>query len=134
MKTSNFANNQIHQLKGISISRFPDKRNGYIPEFTPLIPSEQLLKAYKAGLPWAEYATVYQMQLDCLKPEKVLDRLQEISAALGASEPILLCWESAKTLDSQPCHRRLVAKWFQASLGIEVPEWTKTEPQGSLFS
>jgi len=130
MKTSNFANNRIHDLKGISISRYPDFRNGgYIgAEFPPLMPSEKLLKEYKEGMAWETYAQIYGLQLNCLNPAATYERLCEIAASMGASEPILLCFESAKTLDSQPCHRRLVAKWIEESLGVQVPEWVKSQP------
>jgi hypothetical protein len=136
MKTSNFANNRIHDLKGISISRFPDKQHGGYGgvEFPPLMPSEKLLKMYKEGLSWQAYASDYKLQLECLDAEKTWDRLYEIAKSIGVHEPVLLCWESAKTLDTNPCHRRIVAEWFERRLGCIVPEWTKTEPQGSLFS
>jgi uncharacterized protein YeaO (DUF488 family) len=125
MKTSNFAHWQRQKFPGaISISRFPAYRSGWNgPEFPPLMPSAQLLKAYKDGdIDWAEYRWCYQQQLDCLNPQKVLISLK--LTALGF-EPILLCYESAKTLDTQPCHRRLVAEWLERELDIDVPEWSK---------
>lgn len=126
MKTSNFANDQRHQLRGISISRYPATRTGFKgPEFPPLMPSAQLLSAYKEGLPWEGYKLVYNLQLSCLNAEKVWQRLEDTAEAIGAAEPILLCYESAKTLDTQPCHRHLVAAWFERELGVVVPEWTK---------
>ena len=135
MKTSNFANNQRHKLKGISISRYPATRQSFSgPEFPPLMPSEQLLSAYKNGkISWSKYRLEYDLQLNCLSPEWTWDRLNKTAQEIGASEPILLCHESAKTLDSAPCHRRLVAKWFERSLEIpagSIPEWSKNlEPQ-----
>lgn len=133
MKTSNFANNARYDLRGISISRYPDKRSGFTgPEFTPFMPSERLLKAYKEGLPWPGYAAVFQQQLDCLNPQKTWERLMRMAEAIGADEPILLCYESAKTLDTNPCHRRLVAQWFKETIGEDVPEWSK-DLQGSLL-
>ena len=127
MKTSNFANNQRYDLKGISISRWPATRQGFKgPEFPPLFPSAQLLKNYKNGMSWMEYKFHYQQQLDCLDPMKMYQRLEVIAASIGASEPILLCYESAKTLDENPCHRRLVAEWFEKSLDdVVVPEWSQ---------
>ena len=126
MKTSNFANNRIYGLKGISISRFPDKRSGFTgPEFTPLMPSEGLLKSYKAGMSWESYQAVYKLQLECLNPELTYRYLCRISQTIGAKELILLCYESAKTLETVPCHRRLVAEWFEEELGLTVPEWVK---------
>lgn len=130
MKTSNFANNKRYSLNGISISRYPDKRSGFNgPEFPPLFPSEQLLKEYKNGvIVWDEYTLIYNAQLECLNAEKVWRTLGAI-ATLSAGEkvePILLCYESAKTLSEKPCHRRLVADWFERELGVVVPEWNKS--------
>lgn len=128
MKTSNFANNRHHDLCGISISRYPDKRSGFTgPEFPPLFPSAGLLKDYKDGrIDWDQYQKLYQRQLGCLDCEKVYSQLCEIAADMGADEPILLCYESAKKLDKEPCHRRLVAAWFERELKVQVPEWSKS--------
>lgn len=129
MMTSNFANNQRFGLKGISISRWPDRRSGFDgPEFTPLMPRSQLLNWYKStsqdAAAWEEYASCYNAQLDCLKAEQVVFEIEVLCGAYDA-EPVLLCYESAKTLDTQPCHRRLVASWFEKELGMVVPEWRK---------
>jgi hypothetical protein len=43
---------------------------------------------------------------------------RELYEALG-EEAVLLCWEKP----GEGCHRRLVAEWFEASLGVVVPEW-----------
>lgn len=128
LKTSNFANNRIYNLQGISISRFPDKRSGFSgPEFPPLMPNEKLLKEYKEGLEWDDYKLIYRLQLECLDPQKTYKRLIEISKACGGGETaIILCYESAKTLNDVPCHRRLVAQWFEHNLNVSVPEWKKS--------
>lgn len=131
MKTSNFANHSRQKFPGaISISRYPDKRNGFTgPEFPPLMPSEQLLRAYKdETINWEDYSKEYHKQLDCLDPQKTWERLHILVNSVSPvyAEPILLCYESAKTLNTNPCHRRLVAKWFEDSFGdCQVPEWTK---------
>lgn len=135
MKTSNFANWQRQKFPGaISISRYPATRQGWNgPEFPPLMPSTQLLQAYKDGsIDWDEYRRQYQIfTLSPLDPRKTWDILQIIAARSapdtpGPVEPVLLCYESAKTLSSQPCHRRLVAEWFeQAFGGFVIPEWSK---------
>jgi hypothetical protein len=123
MKTSNFANNARYKLNGISISRYPDRRSGFKgPEFTPLMPSAQLLAWYKESGDWEVYSAHYNDQLRLLDAQKVYNYLGALSLV---PEPILLCYESAKTLDAQPCHRCLVASWFERELGIVVPEWVK---------
>lgn len=137
MQTSNFANNNLYfgkgnsiELVGISISRYPRNFNG--PEFTPLMPCAQLLKGYKEDrIDWTEYTRQYQTQLQCLDASRVHRQLVVIAKEacgdemFGTHEPVLLCHESALTLKNKPCHRRLVADWFEAELGIVVPEWRK---------
>ena len=128
MKTSNFANNKLYHLNGISISRHPDRRSGFAgPEFPPLMPSAQLLAWYKGttqdAAAWEKYAEAYNAQLACLSPQATWDRLHAIREDIF--EPVLICYKSAKTLATQPCHRRLVADWFERELGVVVPEWVK---------
>lgn len=141
MKTSNFANNQRYNLKGISISRYPATRQGFNgPEFPPLFPNAFLLKGYKQGrITWPEYCEIYRTQLLCLNPSEVWHQLHQHAQAFYGDgirpvEPVLLCYESAKTLDTQPCHRRLVAEWFKETLGVEVLEWEKNESTVSTAS
>jgi hypothetical protein len=88
------------------------------------MPDSILLKHYKDGdLSWAEYKTIYQKQLDCLDAKKVYEWiLAETFIRDAPCEPILLCYESSKTLVSKPCHRRLAAAWFERELGLDVPE------------
>jgi hypothetical protein len=52
--------------------------------------------------------------------EEILATLnaQEIYESLG-DNAVLLCWESPNIY----CHRRRVAEWLEASLGIVVPEF-----------
>jgi hypothetical protein len=123
MKTSNFANNRLHQLEGISISRYPATRQGFKGlEFAPLMPSANLLACGPDD--WQYYEQNYNRQLSCLNPKATWDEWHNIASYLSEEgEPVLLCYESAKTLDTHPCHRRLVAAWFERELGVEVPEW-----------
>jgi uncharacterized protein (DUF488 family) len=58
----------------------------------------------------ATYRAAYQKILDRLDPRKVYDELGE--------DAILLCWEKP----GEFCHRRLVAEWIEAHLGVKVPE------------
>lgn len=127
MKTSNFANNKIYGLNGISIARYPATRQGFKgPEFPPLFPSAQLLAWYKEHRNWQQYTEAYDAQLACLSAGAVYKELLVIADSIDAGgEVILLCYESSKTLDTKPCHRRLVAEWFERELGIVVPEWSK---------
>ena len=125
MKTSNFANWQRNRFPGaISISRFPGHYNGWKgPEFTPLMPSAQLLRSFKNGeIDWSGYNIAYRSQLDLLDPTGTWKALHELA---DPHEPVLLCVESAKTLAEKPCHRRLVADWFEYWIDDVVEEWSK---------
>lgn len=42
----------------------------------------------------------------------------EIYQTFGANA-VLLCWEKP----GEACHRRLVAEWLEAALGIDIPEY-----------
>lgn len=128
MKTSNFAHWKNQKFPGaISISRYPDRRSGFNgPEFPPLMPSAGLLKAYKdKKIDWEVYRGLYFDQLSCLSPMKVAYQLEGLAEDWGGdgAEPVLLCYESSKTLDTNPCHRRLVAEWFKSTVGLKVPEF-----------
>ncbi len=57
--------------------------------------------------------------LEPLDPRQVLAELEELA---GGAEPVLLCWEKPPLTTKNWCHRSMVAEWFAARLGIEVPE------------
>jgi len=58
----------------------------------------------------ASYREAYQKILDGLDPQEVFEDLGE--------DATLLCWE----VPGKFCHRRLVAKWLEEHLGVDVPE------------
>jgi hypothetical protein len=57
-----------------------------------------------------DYIDTYQAILARLDPVKV--------AAEFGMDTVLLCWEPPHVF----CHRRMVAEWLEADLGIEIPE------------
>ena len=59
-----------------------------------------------------------------LNPRQVLHELHELA---DGHEPILLCWEVPPFTESNWCHRRLVAKWFEDELALDVPELAANE-------
>jgi hypothetical protein len=61
--------------------------------------------------PESRYTPAYMEILSKLDPQQVYEALDENS--------ILLCYEKP----GEFCHRRLLAKWLEDSLGIEVPEF-----------
>jgi uncharacterized protein (DUF488 family) len=80
--------------------------------FPTLAPPNHLFFAKKAGkVDNLAYERIYYEQvLDKLDPQYIYDMFKN---------NVLLCWEEP----GEFCHRRIVAKWIQDKLGIEVPEW-----------
>ena len=109
MKTSSF---KIYTGQyGISIAIYPPiDWSG--ARFPALEPNRKTFFAKKAEqINEEEYKNRYfQETLSKLDPKEIYDRLQNY---------VLLCWEAP----GEFCHRRLVAKWLENRLGIEVPEW-----------
>lgn len=67
-----------------------------------------------------EYERLYQDEiLGKLDPQKVWDDLHKLT---GGAEPVLLCWEKPPLTETNFCHRRMVADWFENALGVFVPE------------
>ncbi len=79
--------------------------------YVALAPWAELLTLHLRGLDDETYARLFNQYLAGLDARRVV-------ADLGA-DAILLCWERAGRF----CHRRLVARWLEDSLGIAVPEW-----------
>lgn len=125
MKTSCFF---VHQGAGrISIARFA-------PRDTP--PGFETFRLLAPG-PWfnkvskERYRELYFGEvLAALDPKDTFDRLCTIAQS---AEPILLCWERPPLTENNWCHRRLVAEWFKATIGVDVPEYVPTRRQLSLL-
>jgi hypothetical protein len=90
---------------------------GKVPEGFPgrrykqLAPKYYFFRKYKLDGDAEFYTQQYQAEvLDRLDPKEVLRDLGE--------DAVLLCYEKP----GQFCHRRLVAKWLEEKLGIEVKE------------
>jgi hypothetical protein len=110
MKTSNFSRTGADP-RAVAISRTrPKGWTGRVYE--PLAPPWRLVQAAKSGeIDEAEYTRSFR--------EEVLSKLDpgQVFADLG-EDAVLLCWERAGAF----CHRRLVAEWFEETLGVLVPE------------
>lgn len=63
-----------------------------------------------------------------LDPQATWDRLHQLA---DNTEPVLLCWETLRKPNDW-CHRRMVAEWFHATLGQDVPEWAPDADQINL--
>jgi len=73
--------------------------------YPALAPKSKMLKMGEE-----EYRQKYRAILDRLNPRKVYEDLGQ--------DAVLLCWEQP----GEFCHRRLVAAWLEAALGVTVPE------------
>ncbi|MFO8164391.1 MAG: hypothetical protein ACQEQO_12055 [Thermodesulfobacteriota bacterium] len=98
----------------ISIARndFPWSIKGYkFEKYSDLIPSLSLLRAWRAGkITKKDYKKRYYNEtLHKLDPQKVYNDLDG---------KILLCHEPREAF----CHRILVARWLESSLGINIDE------------
>ena len=109
MKTSNFKTYKGD--KGVAICIYPpiDWMDARYPA---LEPDRQTFFAKKADqITEEQYEQQYRERvLSKLDPQKIYDTLKG---------QVLLCWENP----GEFCHRRIVAKWIEENLGIEVPEW-----------
>lgn len=95
----------------VSIARYNRFWKG--EEFKILAPPAEIIKIEDEKL----YTKLYY--------EKVLNKLnpQEIYNQLG-DNAVLVCYESWEAIrtGNAICHRRIVAKWLEANLGIKVDE------------
>jgi len=112
MKTSYFANRCAAADPGaVAISRgVPRWFEGRV--YDPLRPPWELVEQAKSGvITTEEYERRYRADvLGILDPATVRRELGD--------DAILLCWERP----GAACHRRIVARWLDEHLGIEVPE------------
>ena len=81
-------------------------------QFPTLAPDRQLFFAIKQNnITNEQYAKLYKEQtLSQLDPQFIYNMFKN---------NVLLCWEDP----GEFCHRRIVARWLEESLGISVPEW-----------
>ena len=116
-------------LGRISISRSAP-RSGLVPGF-------RRYPKLNPG-PWfrsvnrEQYIELYFTEiLQHLDPHTVWDELHQLAATTtgpepppndGDIEPVLLCFERPPFTDENWCHRRLVARWLEAELRLEIPE------------
>jgi hypothetical protein len=100
----------------ICIARFaPRGTPGGYRIYKKLAPGEWFNKVSKP-----EYIRRYQQEvLNKLNPKAVLE---ELTSMAGGAEPVLLCYEKPPFTDTNWCHRRLAAAWFERHLGIKVLE------------
>jgi len=67
----------------------------------------------------AEFERLYAMQLALLDARQVWN---DLHALASDHQPVLLCYEKPPFTETNWCHRRLVAAWFEAALGHRVNE------------
>ena len=71
-----------------------------------LAPTRAMLKMQKP-----DYDAAFAEILAKLDPAEIYETLGE--------NAVLLCWEKP----GEACHRRFVAEWLEAALGVEIPEY-----------
>lgn len=119
MKTTYFWKAMHEPTEGakyVSISR---KTPDYVEfgSYPDLFPSWELIELARSNdySTFEEYERRYLEHLEKLDANKVYEDLKDCT---------LVCFESSKDLacGKKFCHRRIVAKWLKAKLGIDVPE------------
>lgn len=125
MKTSYFAN-LANVVNPLSISMMPP--TFFVGNsFPELAPKASFLWAYKRGdIDAAGYTERFkELVLRPLDAQTVYDHL----ISTYGEDVTLLCFEKPGDF----CHRRLVADWFKAEIGIEVPELIVPSKRLSLW-
>ena len=94
-------------IEPILITRWAPKFIKNLKEFKSLAPSEELLRAYKAGeiLEQDYMQKYYKDVLSKLNPDEVRSKLFELS---GGKDIALVCYEKP----SDFCHRHIVNDWL----------------------
>ena len=112
MHTGYFAGIQKYRNIGRSVNIALKPPSGWSgANYPPLYPSPALLREFKAGaLSEEQYTERYMEQLSKLDPVEVYKELRD--------DAILVCYERPGSF----CHRHIVAKWLNDSLGIQVTE------------
>ncbi len=95
----------------VSIARYNRFWKG--EEFKLLAPPAEIIKIEDEELYTKLY---YEKVLNKLNPQKVYNQFGD--------DAVLLCYESWEAIRSGKtfCHRRIVAKWLETNLGINVDE------------
>ena len=101
----------------VSIATWEPQDAGDLKRYPMLAPG-----AWFSSVGRAQYEDRYVDQLYRLDPNHVLADLRAL-AGVGVT-PVLCCWERRWQIEAGRawCHRRLVAAWLKARLGIEVAE------------
>lgn len=119
MKTASWYTWRGEGRVGISVGTPRGMPAGY-KLYRPLNPTRDMLHMARP-----EYEKIYFGMLGQLDPQKVWDDLHVM--AKGA-EPVLLCFERPPFTEGNWCHRRMVADWFDRTLGHQVPEYGDQPP------
>jgi hypothetical protein len=124
MRTSSFFD--FNEVGRISIARFAPRGMSTCLRFPALAPG-----AWFNKVSFARYRELYTTEV--LAPLDPAETYKALQALAGDAEPILLCWERPPLTAKNWCHRRMVAAWFEAKLGIQVPEVETESRQLSLL-
>jgi uncharacterized protein (DUF488 family) len=114
--TSSFFDS-VERAGRISIARWQPQDAGDFKQYPALAP-----RAWFRSVDRPEYEDRYLDQLYRLDPQQVVADLR-VLAGDGVT-PVLCCRERRWQIEAGRawCHRRLVATWLKAELGIEIAE------------
>jgi hypothetical protein len=105
-------------LETISIARFNRYYQG--ASLKLLAPAAEIIH-----YPEDVYLPIYKDQLKKLSPEGILENIKSLA---HGKDCILLCYEKP----GEFCHRRIVAKWLNHYLNIDVQEYP-TEKRATII-
>jgi uncharacterized protein YeaO (DUF488 family) len=122
--TSRYSNADIavSGLVPVGITAFPPKFKltyHVVAHLRELAPSPGLLAQVRSGaITKEQFRARYIARLDALGPNRVRSMLTVAQG--GRSGVVLLCFENVNA--GERCHRRYLAEWLTAKLGLVVPE------------
>ena len=120
MQTSSYFGKNRYKGEGrIGITAFLPRNLKDFEVYKALAPRRNMIR----GMTVDQYLHEYGKILERLDPQKTWDDLHEL---VEPHEPVLLCYEKPPFTPQNWCHRRLVARWFKATLGHDVLEYKET--------
>lgn len=120
MNTSCFKN--YRGDKGVAICLYPPN-NWKGPHYVLLAPTKKMFYDIKHGLiDEKEYEKQYR--------EKILSKLNPSTIYNTFKDNVLLCWEKS----GEFCHRLIVAKWLEESLGVKILEWEQEIEENQIIT
>lgn len=121
--TSNYAKANRLSASNYAFVRLSSSRpewfNQPLLPIPQLYPSWEIIDAFKNGrITWAQYVEAYNEQLYGISISEVSNVILNYMLSHNLNNAILLCW----CKETDPCHRKLVAKWLSDYMDIQIRE------------